>query len=275
MRIKNIDLLLIITIELINMVWTLRSGHMLIIGVFLAFPLVFLFPGYTLIEVLYYKQPPEVVRRLALSLGLSIAMDILSGFLLNMLPAGLNAKSWAIYLGTVTIFLSLVAVLLRGKSSTNGVWPWLIRLDVRKHCIACLLLILTIGMIALAFLYSRHSALTSKRPGFTEFWMIPSDKDKTGCSVLLGIQSFEFITIHYHILVTVNGAQTNRWLPAVLAPQKVWVTTLPIHSYVNNSALIVAQLYRSDQPKSAYRNVHLLLYRHSAKGGAQCSVLNT
>src|ERR1019366_3886511 len=276
MRIKNIDLFLIITIALINAAWVLRHMHILVIGVALAFPLVFSFPGYTLLEVLYYRQPLEAVRRLALCFGLSIVMDVLSGFLLNMLPMGLYAVSWAIYLGSVITLLALVALFLRGKTSTNGIWLWHIRPNViLKHRLASLLLIAAAAMILLAFLYSRHSALTSKRPGFTEFWMIQSDKDKTGCSVMLGVQSFEFITIHYHIFVTVNGTQANPWLPAVLAPQKIWVITLPIKSSDTNADLVVAQLYRADQPKDAYRNVHLFLYRHSVKGGEQCSVVGT
>jgi hypothetical protein len=273
MRIKNIDLLLVMAIALINIAWTLRHSHVLAIGVFLAFPLVFLLSGYALLEVLYYGRSPEAVRRLALSFGLSIVMDILGGFLLNMLPMGLNAVSWAIYLGTVTTLLSLIAAFRRGKSSTNGVWPWHIRLNVHKHIIASLFLIIASGMIFLSFLYSRHSALTSKRPGFTDFWMIQSNKDKSGCSVLVGAQSFEFTRMSYHTLVTVNGVQANPWLPVVLTPQKAWIITLPVNSYVNGAAVVEARLYRVDRPALVYRDVHLTLYSRSGRGGLQCSIL--
>ena len=84
MRLKHFDLVVAIIIALGNLLWaTLSHHHPQIIGILLALPQVFLLPGYTLIEFLFHRRPLENVRRLVLSISLSIAIAILSGFILQ------------------------------------------------------------------------------------------------------------------------------------------------------------------------------------------------
>src|SRR5947209_5250772 len=120
MRLKNFDLVLAIFIVLLNMGWILLPGHP-IIGVVLVVPLIFVLPGYTLTTILAHRRSPEVSDnqiflrpdllmgrsfdssdRLILSLGLSLAIDVLVGFILTMLPIGFHAFSWAVSLGLLT-----------------------------------------------------------------------------------------------------------------------------------------------------------------------------
>jgi uncharacterized membrane protein len=84
-----------------------------LIGILLALLLVFVLPGYTLTEVMFHKGALESSHRLLLSLALSLAIDILSGFILNLLPGGLQAVSWAALLGAVTVVFALLAAFLR------------------------------------------------------------------------------------------------------------------------------------------------------------------
>src|SRR4051812_1099491 len=123
MRLKHLDLIVTITLAVINVIWALLSCRIPIVGIVLALPLVFVLPGYTLTETLFHKRSLDISHRLVLSLGLSLAIDILGGFLLNLLPEGLQAISWAELLGLFTAVFSLLAAYLRIEAGVNRVRP--------------------------------------------------------------------------------------------------------------------------------------------------------
>ncbi len=59
------------------------------------------------------------IDQLVLSLGLSLAVDVLVGFTLNVFPSGLQAQSWALSLGLFTTLFALLAVFLRRKHTVQ------------------------------------------------------------------------------------------------------------------------------------------------------------
>src|SRR2546425_9981556 len=120
MRLKNLDLIAAVTIAAMNVLWALLPYHIIVIGIILVLPLVFVLPGYTLTEALLRSRSHDAFNRLVFSISLSLAIDILSGFILNLLPMGLQAKSWAVLLGLLTALFSLLAAYLRRGVSDNG-----------------------------------------------------------------------------------------------------------------------------------------------------------
>src|SRR5690242_14412534 len=120
MRHKNLDLLLITAIAYINILWVwLLPNSLPFMRVVLALLLVFLAPGYALTEALFYGGPPDSVYRyrFILSLGSSLALDGVSGIILNLLPTGLRAIPWAICISILTLAFSLLAMYRRRRSS--------------------------------------------------------------------------------------------------------------------------------------------------------------
>jgi uncharacterized membrane protein len=273
-NLKNLDLLVVIIIALLNLLLALRQEYIPIIRLVLAFPLIFLLPGYTFVEVLFHRRPVDGVRRLLLSLGLSIALDILSGLIINIFPIGLTRLSWAFYLSSLVIVLSLVALCLRGKNSLNGLWLSQIRLDVRKHLVGELFICAALGIVIFSFIFSDYSALDQHRKGFTQLWMVQAEKPGQSCSVLVGVDSFEFKQMNYHLIMTINNAQSMLLPLVVLSPQKTWKIVVPINPPVNSSVIVEARLYRADEPAHAYRDVHLtmqLLVSDKIGSEAQCT----
>src|SRR5207249_3376625 len=116
-------LIVTITLAVMNVIWALLPSRIPIVGIVLALPLVFVLPGYTLTEILFHKRSLDISHRLVLSLGLSLAIDILGGFMLNLLPGGLQAISWAVLLGLFTAVCSLFVVYLRRGAGVNRVRP--------------------------------------------------------------------------------------------------------------------------------------------------------
>lgn len=133
MRLKNLDLIGVIFFAAINVGWAQLPSRPLIIGIILAVPLIFILPGYALTQCLFRRRSPDspssfilqprlkidqsvsAVDHIIFSLGLSMAIDILVGFALNVLPIGLEAQSWTLSLGLVTTVSVLLAAYLRKK----------------------------------------------------------------------------------------------------------------------------------------------------------------
>src|SRR5437660_56431 len=125
-----LDLIVAVIIAALNIGWALLPSHIPVIGIILALPLVFVLPGYILTELIFHKRSLDASHRLIFSLGLSVAMDILSGLLLNILPVGLKAISWAGLLGLLTVMLSLLVAYLRRGVAMNGARAPRIRLSI-------------------------------------------------------------------------------------------------------------------------------------------------
>ncbi len=279
MRLKNVDIIITMIIVAMNVAWTLLSNRPTLIGVILVLPLVFVLPGYTLTEVLFHRrapdasggsarsfvprirQPLDVSDRLVLSFGLSLAIDILGGLVLNILPVGLNAISWAAFLELLTTMLSLLAVLFRRGASLNRVRPLRLRLKIYEY----ILFALAIIVVIISVLYSANNAAQQPHPGFTQLWMLPPVQSEKNCAVRLGVHSFEATPVTYRITMTTNGAHGATWSSISLAPQQEWKRSVPITLSTTHQAYVEVQLYRLDKPETVYRKVNLLL--HSSGGG--------
>ena len=266
---KHLDLLLAFIITLLNITLAILHIHLLPINLLLALPLIFLLPGYTLLEVLFYKYALNGVQRVTLSLGLSITIAILCGFLLNMRPQGLTGKTWTLSLGSLTITCILIAACLRGNTTANGAWLLQMRPHLRKHIPGTLLLLAAAVILLFTVLYSDDSAKYQRRQAFTELWLLQKDPVRKSCSVYVGIDNFEFKPITYSIVMTVNGTPTSTWPSITLPPQKTWHTSTPITSKESGALVIEAKLYRADSPYMVYRNVHLTLHTQKQNPGQE------
>lgn len=289
MRLKNLDLIAAMLVVAINAGWTQFPNRPLVIGIILALPLIFILPGYTLTQTLFRKrspapdpsnnlilrpslkigQPVSAVDHLILSLGLSMAIDVVVGFALNILPIGLQALSWTLSLGLITTGFALLAAFLRRKDIVKGARNPKLRITMYE----CILFGLAILVATVAVWSSIIRPLEEPQTSFTQFWMLPAKN--TSCAVLIGVHSFESTSVTYRVVMTINGAQATTWPSVVLAPQAEWNQSVSIKPGATDNIYIEALLYRANKPDTVYRNVHLTL--HSLKGSnngqtQQCSI---
>lgn len=256
MRLKYLDLIVIMIIALLNVIWALLSIHSPVIGTILALPLVFVLPGYVVTEVLLRKRSLDAFYRLAFSLGLSLSIAILGGLILNILPWGLQSISWALFLGSLTVAFSLLAAYLRrGKPIYKVQLP-------RQHftIFGSALFGLATIVIILAVLYSANGAAQQRYPGFTQVWMLPVTENGGSCAARLGVHSFESTSVTYRIVVTMNGAEVSTWTSVTLEPQGEWDRLVPIIPKAVGDAYVEALLYRLDKPETVYREVHFTFH---------------
>lgn len=278
MRLRNLDLVGAICLAVAATGYALLPNRLLLVGTLLAVPLVFFLPGYTLSQVFFHKRaalptssgglimqpglkidrPLDAIDLLVFSLGLSLVIDIITGFLLNLLPAGLQWQSWTLSLGLVTEVLALLGVLLRREQvspvkSKGAAWG---RARLLKEG-ALLASALIVATLALWLAIIRPP---QPQPSFTQFWMLPPGPGK-GCSVLIGMQSFETAPLVYRVEITSNGKQVASWPSITLATRQEWNRQVPLSlSGTTIDALVDARLYRQDRPRTIYREVHVTLH---------------
>ncbi|MDQ2715668.1 MAG: DUF1616 domain-containing protein [Chloroflexota bacterium] len=264
MRLRNLDLLMATGIAAMNVAWALLPGHIPVISIMLALPLVLILPGYTLTEVLFHARFSDIFQRLLFSIGLSMAVAIITGFMLNLLPVGLQALSWAVSLSLFTTIFSLLAARLRQKSSmprTARPWP---RIAMHEYILLGLATTVTIFSLQ----YAATGVTQQPHPGFTQLWMLPVLQAGSSCAINLGIRSFETTPVTYSITITANGTTISRSSPIVLAPQQGWQRVVPVTLHTGGEVYLQAQLYRSDAPETVYRKVNLLLHPLVGNGNA-------
>lgn len=258
MRLKKFDMIVVVAIAGINVLWAVSGNPLPVIGVVLALPLVFLLPGYALTEMLFYRRSLDRAHRFIFVLGLSLTVDILGGFILNLLPMGLRAISWAVFLGLLTLIFSLIALCLRRRFAANEMPRVKIGFSLQEYIFVGLSVVITI----LALYYSVMSAAERSSPGFTQAWMLPLKQRQNISTVRMGIRSFEKTSVTYRITLAANGAQVNEWRSVVLAPQQEWDEVVPISLKSRKGSMYVeVKLYKLDNPEAIYRELHVTLHR--------------
>ncbi len=89
------------------------SGVALYLRYFFGALLVLFLPGYSLIELLYPKRELDELARLALSIGLSLALVPLIGLALNYTPFGIRLLPVAVSLAGLTLAFLVLALVKR------------------------------------------------------------------------------------------------------------------------------------------------------------------
>ena len=257
MRQQNKDLLLILLIAVMNIVWVYFPTHFVVVGIILALPLMFLVPGYLLIEILAQKRRHDGATHLLLSIGLSLSIDILCGFLLNIIPAGLTPITWGVFLAVLSMICTLLCMVRRRQ--------WQVHVDQKLKDLPTryefLLLTLIVYVVIFVFIYITSNTENKSYQGFTQFWLLLDNHRSHNCVIQLGIESSETVTTAYQVEVKENNRYAARWSSITLAPQQQWQGRLLIAINHTQTPLlqIEADLYRQREPGSVYRTAHLFL----------------
>lgn len=277
MRFKNLDLIIVMMFVAINGAWIQVPNRPLLPGLLFALPLTFFLPGYALTQILFRRRVPgqaqgstnSLILRpnlklghpvgnsdiFLLSFGLSMAIDVLVGFGLNILPIGLQPLSWVVSLGLLTTICVVLVIVFRRSDIPRAATTSKVRITLQDYVLFGLALLVVISAVWVSIIRPLQP-----QPSFTQFWMVPANQSTKTCTVSIGVQSFETISETYQIVMIVNNIKTNTWSSIVLSPQQKWVQLVPVISGVANNLNIEARLYRISNPGRAYRDVHLTFY---------------
>lgn len=256
MRLKNLDLLLVLSFVALNVLVTLLPYKSPVIEIIVTLPLVFVLPGYVLSEAIFHKRTFDAAHRLTSSLALSLAIVILSGFILNVLPTGLHAIPWSLFLGSLTMLFSLWVAILRRRILVYEKRFPKFHFPLYGYILFGLAILVAIFCVQ----YSIDSAVQQPHPGFTQLWILPSQQTNNKLSIHLGIHSFETTSVTYRVTMTINGSLVETWPSIILVPEHEWKLLVPLNPGTTNNMYVAVQLYRLDKPGIVYRKVSLWLH---------------
>ena len=243
------------------------------IGLAVAF--VFFLPGYLLVAALYPRKGDlDPAERLALSLGLSIAVVPLIGLALNYSP-------WGIRLNPTLAFVSLFIVLAAGVAAYRRLalpadeaavipvnlalpkWP---RLRMAERFLGLVLLVALAGLGVGGYFLATSSTGSG---GVTQFYVLGPDGKAEGYpsmvdvgeefTLILGVVNHEGEEASYRIQATIAGQLAASLDDLHLANSERWERPLVLMATQPGSNLKVEfVLYKGDDGVP-YRTLHLWL----------------
>jgi hypothetical protein len=198
-------------------------------------PLVLVLPGYALTAFTLPARSPRgfslVLWRGLWSTGLSLAVAVLGGLLLNVFPVGLTRVSWTILLAAVTLLALAATVPLRLSSqrlssqrlssqrlSSRPLSSWR---PTRARAWRPTWAVVGYPLAALAFAGTATGlAVVSggrpHSPPFAELWLVPG----TG-KTILGVRSAYPARQAFHLVLKDGVGQADSW-DFTLAPGQSW-----------------------------------------------------
>lgn len=215
-----------------------------------AAPLALFLPGYAIAAACFSRDSLDRPRFLLASLVLSLCTLALGGLVLNYMPGGIRALSWALLLVLVTGAGCWVAARrwpAAGRRSRERRIPW------PKPVAAALLL----GGFAAAVAAVALSATTMPADdvvGYTELWALPAGGAESS-EVQVGVRSQEQTTVPYNLLVEVDRQPLVR-REFSLKPGEERIVRLRAEPRRNGTPIpVIATLLRQNRSDEIYRRV--------------------
>lgn len=222
----------------------------------LALPLVLVLPGYAITAAAFATRPLERAATLLFSLGLSLAVAILGGFVLDWTPWGLQARSWAALLTATTLGAGAITLVRRRKGASA------VPREVGRHAGSRLRVgqALPLGLAALVLVAAVGVAIAGadRQPtaGFTQLWLLPA-KGSDPEVIRLGLHNSESTATGYRLQVLAAGLVIAEWPSIELQPLQTWEITTTLTADQTDARTVEAILYRASDPGTIYRRVQL------------------
>jgi len=242
------------------------------VRVVLGLPFVLFFPGYVLIAALYPRRSDlDGVERVALSLGLSLAVVPLIGLVLNYTPWGIRLTPILVSLALFIALCSAVAVRQRMRHSIAERFAGDIRplLQAAKNLPWLSLVLASVVIGVLLFAGFRFGVLGGSRVGetFTEFYVLgPGGKAEgyprrllvgDSSPVILGVINHEGHAARYRVEIQAGIDRIASYGPFSLADGEKRENRVGIAPRRPGKQVKVEFALFMDGAQGPYRNLHL------------------
>lgn len=205
----------ILSLVLILVIYALPDSALRIV---IGLPFILFFPGYSALSVLFPESKDlEIIERVALSFGLSIAISPLVGFGLNYTPFGIRLAPILFSLAALNVALSAGGLYRRQKAEAPylpfepaAVWnKYSTQFRAEKGVDKLLTIVLVISILSSVIALVYVVAVPRQGESFTEFYILGPGGNATGyprnltigqdASVIIGIANHEHRTVRYTV----------------------------------------------------------------------------
>jgi len=268
------DLLFIIITSVLLVPLAILTGGLVRIVLGLLF--VLFFPGYTLMAALFPRKTDlEIITRLAISLGTSVALAGLLLLLLNFTPWGLQLYPIIVVLFLFTGTAAVIAWLRRKRFAPKERFDPTLNLKLatifrfwteRKHLERALIVILALAIIGTIGTLGFVIAAPKAGDPYTEFYLLDLDKKADyypselavgeDGKVIVGIINREGEATVYNIEIVFDGEKTDDIGPINLGQEEKWeqgVTFTPTRDGPDQKVEFL--LYKDS--RQLYQELHL------------------
>lgn len=214
-----------------------------------AAPLLLIAPGYAITAATFARRPLERAKIALLSVALSLATLVLGSFLLNYMPGGLRAISWALLVLLVVFACCRSAALRRAPAARNRKLspPRIGRRDAGLLLGGAALAAIAIGL-AMTTLPAKNAR------GFTQLWVTP-ETGAVARSAEIGVGSEEQHTASYILRVKLGDATRPLVRRFTLRPGDTQILEFDAPPLALGAVAVSARLYLEDRPRAVYRRV--------------------
>lgn len=246
---RNVDLIVIFAWAAVTVLAVALSENQLL-RLALALPLLLLFTGHSLLRAVG-SIATSTAEHVIYAVGLSIAVSLASGFLLNRLGA-LVPLGWALALLTI-VSVSLAIVLWRRR--TDAPYFALGNLQGLRTRHLAMVGIAT-AVIGVAYQLAAQDAAKERQFNYVDFWIVADTKAPGG--LIVGIENSELKPQLFDIEVRSASQVVAAWRAVALDPGDQWTRDLSLSADQQHPKKVFARLYRHDNGK-LYRQVSAIL----------------
>lgn len=215
-----------------------------------AAPLALFLPGYAIAAANFARRRLDRPRLLLASLTLSLCALVVGALVLNYLPGGIRALSWALLLSAIVFGFSRAAALRRPRARSAPRRPR----QQRPAPLALVLAGLGLAAAVAALVLAGRTVPVDEAVGYTELWVLPDNQAERG-DFQVGVGSEERTAVPYDLLVKVGERPLIR-RSFVLDPGETEVVRLDSGAAPGAAAVpVVATLLRQNQTNEIYRRV--------------------
>ncbi len=216
-------------------------------------PWFFVLPGYAALRALGIRTG-SLLELGVFTVGLSLALSIAGGFLLNAVGA-LNPAGWAAWLTIVTLALSGVAAIRNQPAGwPAGPWPRLAGLGRRHYGMVAAAIL----AVAAAFLLAVRDDVGNGAFARTDFWMLP-EEGAFPTQVLLGIHNAEREMREFQVEMMSSERLVASWRSLRLEPGETVTWTAPLPPSAGSGRRVEARLFKDGDRGRIFRKVWILL----------------
>jgi len=241
----------------------------------LGLPFVLFFPGYTLMSALFpSKRNLDYVERIALSIGLSLAVVPLIGLVLNYTPFGIRLYPILLSLFLFSLSMSILSAYRRRKLPAEERFAPLLSFKMPRfewRLMSRVDKILSVGLIASILVVGVTIAYVATTPKvgerFTEFYVLgPEGKAENyptnltlgeSGTVILGVVNHEYEDVTYRILVRLDN-ETIATIDGIrLAHGEKWEQSFTFTPQKTGENMKLEFLLYREGLEEPYRTLHI------------------
>jgi hypothetical protein len=253
MSVKVTNLHLAITATVIATTVGVTGAYVPVLSVVCGIALTLVIPGYALGAALFRPGTLGTLERLLISVGMSVALAVLGGLALNLLPVGLQTVSWSLLLGGVALLALLVALIRRHATPLEP-------LDLHLRPIQMALLGGALTLMLAAAIISILGAAAQYSGSAAQLWMLPGAVVNEQQTVTIGVDNLGATPLEGSLLVTLGGQVLETLPPLTLDSGAKWQSTLTLPRVSGTSpVLLEVQLQGIGISTSLTRHVSLWL----------------